>query len=166
VLWTSFHRGIIKAVDLVAKHFDSWADTIQNKIVPILQIWVSKGCEESLGAYPLGSYVNIIDPATGAMIRAHRRVADKSYRSPGHPNKYVFELYNDKIRQDRTRLERSRDQSPGGTASAWDVHIHSNPTYYVTINGAGSSHEELRRFLVAQHSRHIEQLRRDLGEVE
>jgi hypothetical protein len=78
------------------------------------------------------------------MIGAHRRVADKSFRSPGHPNYRMLELYNDRVRQDKVRLERSKDQSPEGLSG---ININYNPTYHIN---AGSM-DDLKRHLAAEH---------------
>ena len=113
---------------------------------------------DQLGAFPLGTYVNLVDANTGAMIRAHRRVADKSFRSPGHPNYRMLELYNDRVRQDKVRLERSKDQSPEGLSG---ININYNPTYHIN---AGSM-DDLKRHLAAEHRGHIEELKNDLAEI-
>ena len=44
--------------------------------------------------FPMGSIVNVVDPNTGQILRANRRVADSSYAG-GKPTTNSFELWND-----------------------------------------------------------------------
>jgi hypothetical protein len=111
---------------------------------------------DQLKLYPLGTYVDIVDPTTGQVLRRHRRVADISYKSPGHPNYRTFEIWNDRIKQDRARIRRSQDQTP--TSVPITIHNHIENHFH---GGEADQHHRLAE----AHKRHIDQLKKDLREV-
>jgi hypothetical protein len=113
-----------------------------------------------------GRWVDVYDK-TGKLWQ-HVLVGDKSYITPGHPNRNTIEFYN-ALQRDvptgavnlrlspiQTRATREEIEAAGRSVT---INYHAP----ITIHGTGP---DLKHRLAAAHRRHINQVRRDLAEVE
>jgi hypothetical protein len=112
--------------------------------------------------YRLGEYVDIIDSKTGQVIRRNELVNDWSFRAPRVPNHHMFELNNDKIKQDKAILRRSLIQAPlpKDQSSRGDIHLHYDAGG-IHIHGS----EDLNSRFAEHHRRAVEKFREMMAEA-